>query len=212
MLHALVHVGSPSGNDEPQAVDVVAWALLPGARALAHRLRGLSPDVDRLVATQLWLEVRAFPWERLKKVAANVLANTRARVLASELSAEGPVARGDGGRLRVVDPHSLWWEQLSEAPLQAGPDASVELEGLIADAAATGTLSLADRDLLGVLLEQARTAGAGARRGCGGLLADRVVSQVSEEAGLSPATVRRRIRRIVVRMADAHRAGLIEAA
>src|SRR5688572_13220878 len=81
VLHALAKVGSPSGADDLAAASVLAWALLPGACALAHRLHGLSPRIDEVVAAQLWLEVRSFPWHRLRKVAANILANTRAGVL-----------------------------------------------------------------------------------------------------------------------------------
>ena len=78
VLHTLATLGSPSGADDLAAASVLAWALLPGACALAHRLRGLSPRIDEVVAAQLWLEIRSFPWHRLHKVAANILANTRA--------------------------------------------------------------------------------------------------------------------------------------
>src|SRR5215210_2913931 len=81
VLHTLATLASASGADNLAAASMLAWALLPGACALAHRLRGLSPRIDEQVAAQLWLEVRSFPWHRLHKVAANILANTRAAVL-----------------------------------------------------------------------------------------------------------------------------------
>jgi hypothetical protein len=37
VLHALVRIGSPSGRDCRPAAWVVAWALLPGANAVARR-------------------------------------------------------------------------------------------------------------------------------------------------------------------------------
>jgi hypothetical protein len=80
VLHALVTLASPSGGDEASAASMVAWALLPRASVLAHRLRTLSPRIDQIVAAQLWIEIRTFPWQRLRKVAANVLANTRTGV------------------------------------------------------------------------------------------------------------------------------------
>jgi hypothetical protein len=72
VLHALVRIGSPSGGDCRPAAWVVAWALLPGASAVARRAPA-SPETDALVASQLWLEIRQFPWWRHRKVAGNVL-------------------------------------------------------------------------------------------------------------------------------------------
>ncbi|GAB2582952.1 hypothetical protein GCM10009593_22760 [Microlunatus antarcticus] len=211
VLHALVRRGSPTGGDELLAVDVVTWALLPGARALARRLRTVSADVDQLVAAQLWLEVRTFPWPRLHKVAANVLSNTRAHVLAADLPTSAGRSRG---RLeyRLVDPHSALWHGVWATGEGAQPDVAEELREVLADATATGVLAVADHELLQVLVEQAHRVGGGAQRGKGGLLADRVVDRVVGETGLSPATVRRRVRRSVMAIADAQRTGLIEAA
>ena len=208
VLCALVRLGSPTGGDEPLAVSVVAWALLPGARVLARRLQGLSPDVDRLVAAQLWVEVRTFPWQRLTKVAANVLANTRARVLAVDLPMDSD--RGGVAGCRLVDPHSALWER-TLADL-ARIDAAVELHQVLSDATDHGVLATSERDLLRVLVEQAHEVGGGSRRGRGGLLADRVVDRVVVATGLSAATVRRRVRRSVMAIGAAQRAGLIEAA
>jgi hypothetical protein len=63
------------------AAGVLAWVLLPGACSVARRLRSLSLRIDELVAAQLWIEVRSFPWQRLWKVAANILGNLRVAVL-----------------------------------------------------------------------------------------------------------------------------------
>ena len=82
VLHALVRIGSPSGRDCRPAAWVVAWALLPGAIAVARQAPA-GPETDALVASQLWLEIRQFPWWRHRKVAGNVLANMRS-VLARE--------------------------------------------------------------------------------------------------------------------------------
>ena len=214
VLHALVRLGSPSGADEPLAVDVVLWALLPGARSLARRLQGVSADVDRLVAAQLWLEVRTFPWQRLHKVAANVLANTRAHILAADLPMDQ--ARRGVAACRLVDPHSSLWERAAVSdPATFGsarPSSALELHEVLGDATENGVLTTSERDLLRVLLEQAHHVGAGSRRGRGGLLADRVVDRVVVVTGLSPATVRRRVRRSAMAIAQAQRAGLIEAA
>jgi hypothetical protein len=66
--------------------------LLPGANAVARRApAGL--ETDALVASQLWLEIRQFPWWRHQKVAGNVLANMRS-VLAREATIAGRAANG----------------------------------------------------------------------------------------------------------------------
>ncbi len=51
-------VGGHFGLDDPDAARVaLVWLLIPGATALADRLRDLSPEIDGLVAGQLWIEV-----------------------------------------------------------------------------------------------------------------------------------------------------------
>ena len=94
VLHVLVSLASPSGGDDASAAAMVAWALLPGASVLAQRLRTLSPRIDEVVAAQLWIEIRTFPWRRLHKVAANILANTRTGVL-RECGAHRQIERVD---------------------------------------------------------------------------------------------------------------------
>jgi len=80
-LHALATLAAADGGDDTAAAATLAWALMPGACTLANRLRTLTRHIDEIVAAQLWVEVRTFPWRRLRKVAANVLMNTRAGVL-----------------------------------------------------------------------------------------------------------------------------------
>lgn len=213
VLLGLVRLGSPSGSDEVAASGVVAWALLPGACTLARRLRPVSGQVDLLVASQLWLEVRSFEWWRLRKVAANVLARTRCQVLADS-GVSSQVRRSDPtwAATSLHDPLSAGWVQrVDRAPDQCRGSAA-ELQALLADADAQGLLSRLERLVLERLLAHADELGGGrAGRGRGGLLADRLVAVVAEEVELSPATVRRRTRRVVERLAEAHRAGLVAA-
>ena len=61
VLHTLARLASPTGGDDVVAVGALAWVLLPGARVVANRLRGVSTRIDELVATQLWLEVALVP-------------------------------------------------------------------------------------------------------------------------------------------------------
>ena len=77
VLHTLAMLASPSGGDDTAAAGALAWLLLPGACGIAWRLQQLSERIDETVAAELWVEVRSFPWQRLRKVAANILLNTR---------------------------------------------------------------------------------------------------------------------------------------
>lgn len=213
VLLSLVRLGSPSGSDDVAASGAVAWALLPGACTLARRLRPISADIDVLVASQLWLEVRSFEWQRLQKVAANVLARTRCQVL-RDCGVPSQVRRSDPTWASTVlcDPVSTEWFQHLEVGTRPASSSTVELEALLVDAEARGLLQRLERSILERLLVHADTlGGARAGRGQGGLLADQLVAVVADEVGVSPATVRRRTRRLVERLAEAHRAGLVAA-
>lgn len=213
VLLALVRIGSPSGRNVIAASAVVVWALVPGARLLARRLRPLSAQVDALVAAQLWLEVRSFEWWRLHKLAANVLARTRCGVLV-ECGVDTQVQRIDPtwASTSVCDPQSAVWIEQGPALLEQGGDAASEVRVLMSDAADLGLLSRADGPIVELLLAHAdEFGGTRAGRGQGGLLADRLVAVVADEVGVSPATVRRRTRHLVKRLAEAHRASLVAA-
>ena len=111
VLHALATLAASDGGDDVAAAAVLAWVLLPGACRLARELRTLNRDVTMLVAAQLWIEVRSFPWRRLSKVAANIVMNTRAACL-REAGAVGQVRRADRvwSASHVVSPDSFFWD------------------------------------------------------------------------------------------------------
>jgi hypothetical protein len=205
VLHTLATLGSPSGADDLAAASVLAWALLPGACALAHRLRGLSPRIDELVAAQLWLEVRSFPWHRLHKVAANILANTRAGVL-RECGVRSQTKRADRvwADIHLVDPSASFWNRHA-AGLDPVPSAADELLVLLDSARAANVITGADKRLLLWLVEAAGRCGTSRTgRGNAGLMSNSASAQVAVQAGLSPITVRRRARRIIDALAAAH--------
>lgn len=95
VLLGLAKLASTIGGDDLAAAATLAHALLPGAAALSARLLVLratwasqwaagecgSEHPDKLVAAQLWMEVRSFPWQRLRHVASNILIRTRVAVL-----------------------------------------------------------------------------------------------------------------------------------
>ena len=113
VLRRLARLASPRGGDDVAAAAALAYLLVPGASLLAHRLEGYSPHIDHYVAGQLWLEIRSFPWERLCKVAANVLLRTRRAVIRD--------LRGDA--LTPVDPTDATWQLLETRPRPHAEDA-----------------------------------------------------------------------------------------
>ena len=196
VLHALVQIGSPSGRDCRAAAWVVAWALLPGAIAVARRAPA-GPETDALVASQLWLEIRQFPWWRHQKVAGNVLANVR-----SVLAREGMLKRPSWAERRTVPTDRLPEQQ----PQQVSPHE--ELSDVLSWGEQVGLIGSGDRLLLASLVEQ--TDRVGVRTICRsgqGLMSASALAETAAEFGLSPGTVRRRARRSIDALASACRSG-----
>ena len=197
VLHALVQIGSPSGGDCRSAAWVVAWALLPGAMAVARQAPA-GPETDALVASQLWLEIRQFPWWRHRKVAGNVLANMR-----SAVAREGALRRPSWAERRTVPTERLPEQQ---PHVHASPDE--ELIDVLSWGEQVGLIGSGDRLLLSLLVE--RTDRLGVRtvcRGGQGLMSASALAETAAEFGLSPGTVRRRARRSIDALASACRSG-----
>ncbi len=90
-LHALVRVGSVDGGDDEVAATFVASLLVPGGDRMARSLWSLGGEVEQIVAGQLWIQVRVYPWRvRPRAVAKNILMETRRAVLA-DFGAATPV-------------------------------------------------------------------------------------------------------------------------
>jgi hypothetical protein len=217
VLHELARLGSPTGGDSVPAAGLLAWALLPGACSLARRMQMLTSRIDVVVAAQLWIEVRGFPWQRLRRVAANILDNTRAGVLL-ECRVAGQLQRFDRtwSQTLVADPLSPAWQGLTSRPSGHGrrssswrqpvSDASPaeELFELLEWACEAEVITDTDRSLLLSLVEVAdRTDTRRIGRGHGGLMANDVSEAVAISWGVSAATVRRRARRTVQALTDA---------
>jgi len=82
LLLALVQVGSADGGADEAAATFVAALLAPGGNRIIRNLTTLGPDVADIVAGQLWLQVRDYPWRaKPRAVAKNVLMDTRRAVL-----------------------------------------------------------------------------------------------------------------------------------
>lgn len=204
VLLGLAEVAAPDGGNDVAAAAVLAWALMPGACTLANRLRTLSPEIDQIVAGQLWLEVRTFPWRRLTKVSANILLNTRAGVL-RECGARSQLERFDPtwSRTRSVDPFGSFWGRQA-APGPPIHDAADELLQLLEWACKHAVITTADRFLLLCLVEAADGSATTRTGRCGaGLMANETTEQVASKLGISARTLRRRTRRSIDAMTDA---------
>lgn len=216
LLLCLAQLAATDGGNDVAAAAALAWALMPGVCSLANRLGTLSMDIDQVVAGQLWLEVRTFPWRRLTKVAANILLNTRAGVL-RECGAHSQLDRTDPtwSRTRLVDPtwsrtslgavlgdsaHWFWMEGRADSNRAAAE----ELLQLLEWACDHDVITPADRSLLLCLVEAAdRTAINRAGRSGAGLMANGLSEEVATRLGISVRTLRRRTRRSIDALTDA---------
>ena len=215
VLHALASLAASDGGDDRAAAAALCLTLLPAAVGVAHELRGLGGGVDAAVASQLWVEARTFPWRRLRKVAANIRANTRAGVLRQHEDPVGRPVDRTWHATRAVDPSAGLWEALSTrsgGPAQADAlDSADELLLLLRSACEEGVISDQDRSLLLSLVEAAGRGTPGrCCRGGGGLMSDSLSEEVGRAWGVAPVTVRRRTRRSVLAVAQACRDGRLE--
>src|SRR5664280_3429453 len=82
LLAALVRLGAVDGGNDQEAAHAVALLLTTGADHLAGQLRNLSADIDQMVAGQVWLQIREFPWRRRRRaIAKNILMDARRALL-----------------------------------------------------------------------------------------------------------------------------------
>jgi len=83
LLAALVRLGAVDGGNDQDAAHAVALLLAGGMARVAGQLRNLSENIDEMVAGQVWLQIRAFPWSRRRRaIASNILMDARRAVLA----------------------------------------------------------------------------------------------------------------------------------
>lgn len=196
VLLALAELSAPDGGDDVAATGALAWVLLPGASLLAFRLGRLCHRIDEVLAAQLWVEARTFPWRRGHKVAANILMNTRKGVM-RDLGI-GEQADPTWAHSIPVAPTAEVWLDAAHDAHHTAPTPAQELQDLLERAQAKGVLSDADGELLLSLAEaadRAHTARAG--RGNAGLMAPAASEAVARSRGVSARTVRRHASRSV---------------
>ncbi len=193
VLLALAELSAPDGGNDVAATGALAWVLLPGASLLAFRLGRLCHRIDEVLAAQLWVEARTFPWQRGQKVAANILMNTRKGVM-RDLGI-GEQADPTWARSIPVAPTAEVW---LDAAHHTTPTPAQELHDLLERAQAKGVLSDADGELLlGLATAADRVHPARSGRGNAGLMAPAASEAVARSRGVSARTVRRHAARSV---------------
>lgn len=190
LLLALVRVGSVDGGVDELAVTFLASLLVPGGDRLARSLWSLGGDVEQIIAGQLWLQLREYPWRtRPRAVAKNTLMETRRSVLADFGAATA--TRAALVPLPPVELAQTLERHVDVAPVE--PPADLALLDLLVWARSRQVLTADAATLLWDLAvlaaeETQRTGRAGRARGVGSLQA---ATQVAQSRGLATRSVRR---------------------
>lgn len=186
VMHALAWLAAKDGGDDVEAAMVVAWLMVPVAGKVARDLHTMSPDIDALVASQLWIEVRTVNWSASSRVAANIGKSLRRSLLRD--------AGLDPSRPAVVEP--ILWPDLTECMLSDCQSGSDDPEQTLLSVLDWGvenhTIQASDRDLL--LAMVAVSANDPRHRSPKrSLLA--AACLIGPQLGITPRSVRRRSRR-----------------
>ena len=141
----LVRLAALADHDHHAAAALV-WLLVPGATRLADGLRDLSPDIDGLVAGQLWLEVRSHGGGG-RAIAATILRNTRRAVMA-ECDCGDAARRQDRAWFETTLTEYLDEQATPVASGGGDPDAMWQLRYLVELMIRDGVLTFPEANLL----------------------------------------------------------------
>lgn len=182
------------------AIATLVWLLIPGARVVAEQLQDLSPDVDALVAGQLWIEA-ASAW-RLQgpAIARTILQRTR-REICAELGVGDGAERRDRSWATSVRVERFD-ETVAAAPGEAEDDPFWQVTELLMEAMDDNVVGVFDAWLIGELARVAYASGAPGRRGRVGLTTPSVVEIVAQHVHLSTRGLRRRAVKAVDRIGE----------
>jgi hypothetical protein len=208
LLGGLVRLAAADGGGDEDAALVVAHLLANGTRKLALQLRNLSPDIDDLLAGQLWLQIRTFPWrQRRRAYAKSLLLDTRLAVLA-ELRPYRTRQRQT--RVIVIDPVAGWTDDeparepassptgrkgvLDRAHVEAHDQDTSTLLDVLEWAQRSGVIDRADAALLLELVIAADETGSAERTRSAGRSVNRTaeIAAVAARHGVHEKTIWRR--------------------
>ncbi len=211
LLAALVRLGAVDGGNEQDAAHAVALLLAKGADRLAWQLRNLSGDIDQMVAGQVWLQIREFPWRtRRRAISANILMDAR-RALLRDLGVDTRRC-SRGVAVILVDTTAnvaatrAGSRALADQDRCAGSGDEPTLVAVLEWATGNGVVTAVDAS---ILLELAGLQAAGAVRG---LNSAAEINVVAMRRGVNEKTVRRSRDRAVRSLAGAREAYLHECA
>lgn len=205
LLRRLLQIGSPEGEDELAAAAVVVWILTPPACGIARRLRWVSPQIDELVAGQLWVEVRAARWQTWRAVTTAILART-AHGITSQVSYQQYEIAADfaaPGEAATVATTANGWLSSREASTVGHEDDVDELRSVLDAAEQLGVITSAGRTLLDKVVRAAASVDLCRTGGRQGLTASRLARLVASQAGVSEVSVRRHLAQLLDALHDA---------
>ncbi|MEJ7742395.1 MAG: hypothetical protein WKF73_07515 [Nocardioidaceae bacterium] len=208
VLLGLATLAALDGGDDAAAAAVLAWALLPGARTMANRLRNLTPRIDEVVAA------RAVGGGSHLPVAPSaeggrlgVAGNPERGAARMWRRSRGAAIRPHVARHRLDPPDSREGIGVYDrADKFATQTASEELLDVLDSACEQSVISDKDRTLLLCLVEAAdRIDITRVGRGHSGIMANRVSEAIASQRGISARTVRRRALRSLEALSSAYR-------
>ncbi len=200
VVHALAWLSATDGGDDLEAARLLAWLMAPVAGKVANDLRTISPEIDALVASQLWIEVRTVNWRASSRVAGNIGKSLRRNILRD--------AGLDPSRPSTVDP--VLWPDLTECTPSACRSESEDPEQTLLAVLNWGvenhTIQASDRDLL-LAMVAVSASDPRHRSPRRSLLA--AAGPIGPQLGITPRSVRRRGRRALDALA-AHAGEIVE--
>ena len=198
---ALLRLAAADNGDDQDAALVVAHLMHKGSRAVAISLADLTPDIDAVVATELWMQIRGYRWRHRRHSHALGLKNDTRTAVLREFA---PARDGEGRRRQVsLSPEVVTWlsdtqsDDTAERATGAEREPADELLDVLAWATGNGVLSEDDVRLL-LEFELARLPGGR--------------TEAAATLGLSERHIRRRCSRAKQRLHDARLAYLEHAA
>lgn len=185
--------------DDGDAAVALVWLLIPGAARLANRLRDLSPDIDALVAGQLWIEVRSHGGIPDKAVAFTILQNVKRAILTDH-----DIGAGAERRDRTWM-HTALTDRLDERAQPVGPesesDAGLILCSLVVRMLRDNTMTVREAGILASAADQADWL-AMPMRGRAGLTAPDALEVLTWLDPSKSRTMRRNVAKLLDRVAD----------
>lgn len=197
VMRALARLAATDAGNDMDAAYVLAWVMLPAAIVVVPCVQHLDPEnVDKVIASNLWIVVRSFRHGVRRGDVAGSLARDLKTAVLRDMGVHGPAARRP--LLIPVEPSVLELQPLGEAEVDLCP--RDELEELLAEGCASGHIDAGERALLLEIVQLARETPGRLRAGSTGLrglLSAEVAGQVALRHGIGIRQLRRRADRAI---------------